>query len=775
MFTSLSVRWKGTPALWFFASLILPAIAAAQSPTDSNPLPTLFGPPPPVAPAMSVRDEQGHLTMRAVRIEKPLVLDGRLDDEVYARIKPVNGFIQQEPHEGQPATEDTDFWVFYDDNNLYLAGRMWDSQPERIQANELRRDNRNIGQNDSFSVSLDTFYDRRSGYYFQTNSIGGVRDAIVADERVGNNFDWNTVWDTRSARFDGGWTSEMVIPFKSLRYKQTRDQVWSVNVRRVVRWKNETSYLSPVPASYGGPGATRFNVAATLVGIQVPTRSSNLEVKPYVIGGLTTNNLTTPVVSNDPHGDFGVDAKYGITRSLTVDFTYNTDFAQVEEDEQQVNLTRFSQFFPERRDFFLEGQGLFEFASVRTRGGGGGTSETGSAAPNETPLLFFSRRIGLQNGVPTPIRVGARLTGRVGNYSVGLLNIESGEDVSAKAVATNFSVVRLKRDILKRSSIGVIATNRSPDSADLGANQAAGVDANFGFYENVSVGGYYAGTRSEGRDGDTSSYRGQFDYNADRYGLSYEYLKVGEDFNPEIGFMRRQNFRRNFSQARFSPRSRRWKSIRKFYYEANIDYIINNTNTQLQSRQGQGTFRMDLQNGDTVELNTNASFESLPSPFEISKGVTLPVGGYSFNDVAALYRLGPQRKIAGDITFIKGQFYDGTRTQLDYSGRVEMSSRVSVEPRISINSAKLVEGSFVTKLLTSRVTFTVTPRMFISGLVQYNSSVNAFSTNIRARWEYKPGSDLFVVFSEGRDTTPNVLNSLQNRGIVVKYTRLFRF
>ncbi|MFN7981941.1 MAG: DUF5916 domain-containing protein [Vicinamibacterales bacterium] len=303
-----------------------------------------------------------------MRIDKPLVLDGRLDDEVYARVKPVNGFIQQEPHEGQPATEDTDFWVFYDDNNLYLAGRMWDSQPERIQANELRRDNRNIGQNDSFSVSLDTFYDRRSGYYFQTNSIGGVRDAIVADERVGNNFDWNTVWDTRSARFDGGWTSEMVIPFKSLRYKQTRDQVWSVNVRRVVRWKNETSYLSPVPASYGGPGATRFNVAATLVGIQVPTRSSNLEVKPYVIGGLTTNNLATPVVSNDPHGDFGVDAKYGITRSLTFDFTYNTDFAQVEEDEQQVNLTRFSQFFPERRDFFLEGQGLFEFASVRTRG-----------------------------------------------------------------------------------------------------------------------------------------------------------------------------------------------------------------------------------------------------------------------------------------------------------------------------------------------------------------------------------------------------------------------
>jgi hypothetical protein len=321
----------------------------------------------------------------------------------------------------------------------------------------------------------------------------------------------------------------------------------------------------------------------------------------------------------------------------------------------------------------------------------------------------------------------------------------------------------------------VIATNRSPETAKSSSNRAAGIDANFGFFDSVSVGGYYAGTHADGRDGDNASYRGQFDYSADRFALNYEYLKVGEDFNPDIGFLRRQNFRRNYSQARFSPRPRRFKSIRKLYYEANIDYIIDNTDTRLQSRQAQGTMRADLQNGDTVELNANGSFESLTSPFAIAKAVTLPVGGYSFNDVAALYRLGPQRRVAGDITFIRGQFYDGTRTEVDYSGRVEVSSRLSVEPRLSINSAKLREGDFVTKLLTSRATFTVTPRMFISGLVQYNSSLSAFSTNIRARWEYKPGSDLFIVYSEGRDTTAGVLNSVQNRGFVAKYTRLFRF
>ncbi|MFN7914579.1 MAG: DUF5916 domain-containing protein [Vicinamibacterales bacterium] len=724
---------------------------------------------------MANRDEHGLVTMRAVRIDKPLTLDGRLDEEIYSRVPGVNGFIQQEPHEGEKATEDTDLWVFYDDNNVYISGRMWDSQPDRIQANELRRDNRNIGQNDSFSVSLDTFYDRRSGYYFQTNSIGGVRDAIVADERAGNNFDWNTVWDTRSARFDKGWTAEMVIPFKSLRYRPGVEQVWSINVRRVVRWKNETSFLTAVPASYGGPGATRFNVAGTLVGIQAPAKSRNLELKPYVIGGLTTNNLASPAVTNDPDGDFGVDAKYGLTRSLTLDFTYNTDFAQVEEDEQQVNLTRFSQFFPERRDFFLEGQGLFEFASVRTRGGGGGGGEGGQAAPNETPLLFFSRRIGLQNGVPTPIRAGARLTGRVGQYSLGLLNIETGEDTAARAAATNFSVVRLKRDILRRSSIGVIATNRTPNAAGVDSNQAAGVDANFGFFENVNVGGYYASTNSEGRNGDDSSYRGQFDWNADRYGVNVEYLKVGEDFNPEIGFLRRQNFRRNFAQLRFSPRPRNSKVVRKYYYEANLDYIINNTNTRLQSRQAQGAFRMDLQSGDQIEANLNANTEALTSTFEISKGVVLPVGEYAFTDVDALYRLGPQRRLAGDLRFVRGQFYSGTRTGASYSGRIELNPRVSLEPRVDITSAHLPEGDFVTKLLTTRATFTVTPRMFASGLVQYNSSTNAFSTNVRLRWEYKPGSDLFVVYSEGRDTTANIVQPLQSRGFVVKYTRLFRY
>ena len=226
------------------------------------------------------------------------------------------------PKEGAAATEKTQAWILFDDTTLYFAARLYDSEPDRIVANEMRHDSVNIfNGGDSMTLVLDTFHDRRNGVLFQTNPLGAQSDQAIADGQYIES--WNTVWYVKSARFDGGWSTEMVIPFKSLRYRQRPDQVWSINVRRVVRWRNETSFISPVPASYGGPGATRFNVAATLVGVEAPSRSRNLELKPYVIGGVTTNNLATPAVHHDPSGDFGFDAKYGLTRSLTTDFTYN--------------------------------------------------------------------------------------------------------------------------------------------------------------------------------------------------------------------------------------------------------------------------------------------------------------------------------------------------------------------------------------------------------------------------------------------------------------------
>lgn len=742
-------------------------LGGSQGDLDEATSVSIDGPAPPTAPAVVSRDREGRVTLRAVRLPEGLVIDGRLDEPAYQDVPAVSDFIQQEPLEGEPATEKTEAWVFFDDNNLYVSARNWDSQPERMVANEMRRDNRGIDQNENFVVVLDTFYDRRNGFFFQTNPLGAVRDGLVTDERQ-NNTDWNTVWDVSTARFDQGWTAEMVIPFKSLRYTERRSQVWGINLRREVRWKNETSYLSPIPASYSFGGVYRFSSAATLVGVEIPSNVTNLEFKPYAISSLTTDRSADPAFSNVLAGDVGFDGKYGLTRGLTADFTVNTDFAQVEDDEAQVNLTRFSLFFPEKREFFLEGQGIFSFGGSGGRGGGGGGGLFGGGG-GSTPTIFFSRQIGLD----APIRAGGRVTGRAGRYTLGLLNIQTGENLDADALATNFSVVRIRRDILRRSNIGIIGTHRSINADGGGSNQAFGADANFSFFQNLTINTYYARSQSPDRVGNEASYRGRVQNNGDRYGFTYEHLVVGEDYNPEVGFVRRRNFRRNFGQVRFTPRPR-FKSIRKFTYQAQIDYITNATDGTLETRELRGQFQIEFENSDRLFLNATDTHEFLPEPFDITDDVVLPVGGYDFREVQVFYNIGRQRRINGFLSAGTGSFFSGNRTNVGYGGRVEVNSHLSIEPNISLNFVNLPEGRFTTRLLRTRVTYTISPRSFLGALLQYSSSSDSVSTNIRYRWEYEPGSDLFIVYSEGRSTDIRGFPLLQNRGLVIKFTKLLR-
>ena len=321
-------------------------------------------PPPPSPPAVIARDALRRATVRAVKLAAGLRLDGVLDEPAYEIVPAMDDFIQQEPNEGAPASERTEAWVFFDAANIYVAARLWDSAPPSAWvANEMQRDTPQLRENDTFWVAFDTFNDRRNGIAFYTNPLGALGDFQITNE--GNpNGDWNPVWDVRTGRFEGGWTVEMEIPFKSVRYRSGPAPVWGIQFRRMVRRKNERSYLTPVPISAGRRGLFRVSDAAMLVGLQVPDEGNVLEVKPYGIGGSTTDVAASPATAWN--GDGGVDLKYGITQNLTADFTYNTDFAQVEVDEQQVNLTRFSLFFPEKREFFLEGRGIFEFA----RGGG---------------------------------------------------------------------------------------------------------------------------------------------------------------------------------------------------------------------------------------------------------------------------------------------------------------------------------------------------------------------------------------------------------------------
>jgi hypothetical protein len=717
----------------------------------------------PVAPATVSRDESGRATVRAVRLTEPLRLDGRLDEAVYATVPAIDGFVQQLPVEGVPATEPTEIWVFFDDDSIYVSARCLDSQPERVVGNELRRDNSNVFQvNDNFTVTFDTFRDRRNGVLFQTNPVGVLRDQAITDGVF--NVDWNTVWDVKSVRSDIGYTVEMRIPFKSLRYRTGGTQTWGMNVRRVVKWKNEVSNLTQVPASYGTNGVGQMAVAATLVGLETPAQAMNLEIKPYAAAALTTDRAARVPFSNDLSRNVGLDVKYGLTRGLTSDLTINTDFAQVEEDQQQVNLTRFNLFFPEKRAFFLEGQGIFDFGG-----------QSGQRASDVVPIMFFSRRIGLNNGQSVPVVAGGRVTGKAGPFDVGAMTIRTDDKPEAGALSTTFSAVRVRRNILRRSSVGAIATGRWPAVAGDSQSGTAGVDAYLRFFQDVEANVFWAVTSAPGTSRDATSYRGQFIYGGDRYGLEVDRVVVGSNFNPEVGFIRRPDVGFTLGSARFSPRLRSSRLVRRLTWQGDFEYITDAGGDVLEDRTLSGRFAVEFNSSDQMTLTGTRRYERLPADFTISPGVVVPAGGYSYDTLNLSYVLGAQHRLSGTLTASHGDFYDGTRTSLTYSGRAGLSPHLGVEPNITLNWVRLPFGDFTARLVGLRVAVAPTARLGFSMLAQFNPNARTLTSSARMRWEYTPGSELFVVYSDGRDTATSGFPGLQNRTLAVKATRMMRF
>src|SRR5688572_7566492 len=628
-------------------------------------------PAAPVPPAVIARDATGHATVRAIKLTAPLTVDGRLDEEVYRSELPFGGLLQVVPRYGEEMTERTDVWITYDQQNIYVTCRCWDSAPpDQWIVNELRRDTNGLRQNDHIGVMFDTFYDRRNGFMFYTNPLGARADYSVVDEG-GSNTDWNPVWTSKTGRFDGGWTVEMAIPLKSIRYRAGKNQVWGVQLRRSVRRKNEWAYLTPVPQSLAGPQAlNRVSASGTLVGLDLPPAGLNLELKPYAVARMTTDRLLATPVSNDFGSEIGGDARYSITPNLTADVTVNTDFAQVEIDEQQVNLTRFSLFFPEKRDFFLEGRGVFDFAR-------GGLGTGGNANATDTPFLFYSRRIGLNAGRVVPINAGGRVTGKIGPYAIGLMNIQTGDEAASQTEATNFTVLRVKRDVLRRSAIGLMATNRSVSVRGPGSNQAYGVDGSFGISRDVSLGAYWAKTATDSLTGDDQSYEGRFDYNADRYGARVEHLSVGASFNPEVGFTRRTDFNRSFAELRFSPRPAGIRSVRKFTWSGSGEYIETGAGS-VDARVWQGHFGTEFESSDVLSLDVERNYEVLGVPFTpAGSPVSIAPGGYSFNQFAGSYQFGAQRRVSGTIALRLGEYYNGTIRSLTLGPGGNAPARVS--------------------------------------------------------------------------------------------------
>jgi len=393
--------------------------------------------------------------------------------------------------------------------------------------------------------------------------------------------------------------------------------------------------------------------------------------------------------------------------------------------------------------------------------------------------MFFSRRIGLEDGSIVPVVAGGRVTGKVGAFDVGALNIQTDDVPTAEIASTNFTALRLKRDILRRSTIGGIFTNRSVSRVRDGASQAYGIDGSFSFYENVQVVTYYATTRTLEADGHDTSYYGRFAYRGDRYSAESSHLVIEENFVPEVGFVKRSNIRRTFARAAFSPRPQSIESVRQFRVGGRVEHVLTADTGLLETRLASLQFSTEFENSDRFNADVANSYEFLQEPFEIASGVILPVGAYDFTDARMSYRFGQQRRANGSLSVRAGSFWSGDIKAVEFTqGRVEVREQFSIEPSVSVNWISLPEGAFRTTLVRTRFSYTFSPRMFFSALVQYNSSGESLSSNLRLRWEYTPGSELFIVYTDDHDTdpfTPDRFSELRNRGLVVKITRLFRF
>jgi hypothetical protein len=702
----------------------------------------------------------------AVRVDQSPKIDGVLDEQVWQKAALVEEFIQQEPREGAAATERTEVRVMYDGRNLLIGVHAFDAQPAGIVATEMRRDSDRLLDEDNFQVILDTFNDSRNGYMFVTTPLGAKLEQQISEEGEGNNRaglinanvnkNWDGIWGAAARVTEDGWTAEIAIPLTTLRFADTGRQTWGINFMRNIRRKNEQVFWAPIPKAYT---LTRVSMAGSLVGLQSLDHGIDLKLKPYAVTGGRANHLTEGQPVNSALHDVGIDAKYGVTGGMNLDLTYNTDFAQVEVDEQQVNLTRFSLVYPEKRDFFLENAGQFKM----------GTGGTFTSTTVETDL-FFSRRIGLSDsGAPIPIIGGARLAGKQGRHNVGILDIQT--DSAFGKPGDNFLVARYNSDVLKRSRVGAIFVNKETTGGDPHYNRTLGADANLVLGKSLQVNSFVAKTDTPGLDGRDMAYFGRIAYRDPAWNVYLNYLDVQENFNAEVGFVQRRGVRT--TKAYFSPTPRPGVAgIRMLEPMVVISYITDQQNRMVgRTQHFMNGFYM--QDGSFINVIYQRDLDVLDAPFIIARGVTIPVGSYKFDEATFTYNTNPAKRFYERFTWNPMQFYDGSKQSISAAVGVRASNHLASELSFARNDVTLPWGSFVSNLAILRVDYALSPRTTIRSLTQYNSLTNEFTNNIRFNFIYRPGSDLYIVYNDLQQTgLPTEAFQPTDRQLAVKLTYL---
>ncbi len=707
--------------------------------------------------------------LRAARLQdgEEIVLDGLLNEAVWRRADVATDFVQTEPREGEPATEPTEARVAYDRETLYIGIIAYDRETHRLIINELRKDF-SLFSGDVVQVVLDTFLDRRNGYEFATNPGGAKWDAQMTNEGREVNSDWDGIWFVKTQITERAWTVEMAIPFRTLKFREGDIQVWGINFMRRIRRKNEESYWAPIPRMFNSIHyVSRAGILEGLEGIRPGT---NLRLKPYVVGVMADLSAGGLIPHRVFKGDVGVDAKWGVTSGLTLDFTYNTDFSQVEADEQQINLTRFSLFFPEKRDFFLEGSGIFRFGPGEERGRmmeGGGMGGRLGAVRNDL-ILFFSRRIGLsEDGEPIPLRAGVRLTGRAGPYEVGFLNIQ--QEALGRRPSTNFLVTRVRRNVLANSDVGVMVMNVARAG---GFNRIYGGDANFRFFQNLNLNAYVAKAAAPGLRTGTAAWRVGMSWRNNFWNTRHSFTNIGENFRNELGFVPRLGIRKasDFIGVHWRPHAIR-RTVREIFPHWQIDYIMTSSG-RLDTRLVDYHFPITFQNGTFLEAGVNSTYERLVEPFRIHPTTVVPAGRYSFNEYFFLLNTDRSKPLSVNLRLGTGPFYDGYRQSYSSGMNVRASYRFNAGFSYTRNNIRLSTGRFQTDLLTLRASYSFSTSVFLNALIQYNSVARTWSSNIRFNIIHRPLSDLFIVYNERRESGTG---RLLDRALVVKFTYLFDF
>lgn len=708
----------------------------------------------------------------AHKIESAPVIDGNiLTDELWQSISAIVEMTQTRPNNGEPVSEKTEVRIAYTTSHFYLSVVCYDTEPDKLVVSDMRRD-ANLDDTDAFLFILDTYHDGQNGFMFGTNSQGIEYDAQVDNEGQGNfnnnrqqggmiggfNLNWDASWEVKTEVGNYGWSAEFAIPFKTLRFNPGNGKTWGFNFQRIIRKNNEVAYWAPMPIQFD---LKRLSLEGTLTELDLQN-PGNLKLIPYSLINFSKNNTLENPKTEDSQA-VGLDIKYNITPNMTLDLTYNTDFAQVEVDEQQVNLDRFNLFFPEKRPFFLENAGLFSIGS-----------------PGEVDL-FFSRRIGLGrdslgNLVQIPILGGARLSGRIDNTNLGILNITTDKIEEQGATRNNFTVARVNHQIGSRSTIGAAFINKDVLETDTAYNRVVALDSKIGIGKKAQVSGYLAKSNTPGIDSNDMSFRIQGEYEWDGLIMNTSLTDVGTEFNPEVGFLGRSGGFRKY-EGLILKQIRPEDFIGILELRPHVSYRgYWNSDESLFSNGFQQTGFLHVDNhwewksGFEVHTGMNFTREGVEKPFYINKAdSTLQVnsGNYSNSEAQLVLMTNTSKPFYFSNRSVVGGYYDGNRTNTSGTMGMRIGDKFNTEIKYGINIIRHAEGNFTTQVYGARISYSFTPRINAQSLIQYNSLFDQYSANIRFSMLQQANTGLFLVFNELRQS-----GKVLFRGFTVKYSHI---